>query len=366
MRALTGLKQAGLAVQKNDVAGRLPEIAINKIHVDPNNARRAEDESSPAGLEEQSELTQDIKKRGVKSPVSLRPHPTMDSEYILNYGHRRVKGAIEAGLSTIPYFIDVNFDSYDQVKENLLHRKPSIWALAEFIQRRLGEGQSKGEIAEGLGKTNQNLVTELQALVDAPACLHRAYANGVRSARTLYDLRRAYDEYPEETEVWCSTTETITRETIRAFVLHTHEAAADKTPAHIPTNNISQSEPASASPAPSEKLRTEQAEVTPRAAATDSAATGGLLAVAAAGDSTQQPVQPSPGLRHDVKTRKEPDQHHAPLAIAAMPTVIRWTMVEHLGRAARIAPNATVKIQLVDDDSILEVPVADLTFSKFQ
>lgn len=363
MRALTGLKQAGLALQKNDVTGLPPEMPLHKIHFDPDNARRPEDENSPDGLEEQSELTKDIKKRGVKSPISLRPHPTLNGEYMLNYGHRRLKAAIDAGLATIPYFIDVSFDSYDQVKENLLHRKPSIWALAGFIQRRLDEGQTKGEIAEGLGKTNQNLVTELHALVDAPQCLHQAYANGVRSTRTLYDLRRAYDDYPEQTAAWCASGEKITRETIRAVVLQFQIAVPD-----APTVDGSIDD--------GQRTETEHGMEESMPRRTGTAATPGYADRGAstpvvndntelsASEKRQQRRHTSPELRHDVKTADRRDEPLALLANAKFPTASHWIDVEYLGKPAKISPDTTVQILLDEDNRVLDVSVAQLTFPK--
>lgn len=364
MRALTGLKQAGLALQKDDVTGPPPEMPIHRVHFDPSNARRDEDENSPEGLEEQSELTQDIKKRGVKSPVSLRPHPTVTGEYMLNYGHRRLRGAIEAGLATIPYFIDVSFDSYDQVKENLLHRKPSIWALAEFIQRRLDEGQSKGEIAEGLGKANQNLVTELHALVDAPRCLHHAYANGVRSTRTLYDLRRAYDDYPEQTEAWCASGEKITRETIRLLVVRSQTAAADKSSTDGSIDETQRAETKRGDMGTAKVNSTGPAATPARADSGSNTPVVNQNAEVPARGGWQQRVNNSPELRHDVKTQDQPDEQSVPLENAKSIPNSHWIMVEYLGKTAKIAPDTRVQILLDQDSELLNVSIAELTFTK--
>jgi ParB family chromosome partitioning protein len=67
----------------------------------------------PDDILKQSRLVDDVRQRGVKSPISLRPHPTMPGKWMINDGHRRFRAAQAAGLRTIPYFVDVNFDSYD-------------------------------------------------------------------------------------------------------------------------------------------------------------------------------------------------------------------------------------------------------------
>lgn len=357
MRALTDLKQAGAALQKHTGAGRAQEMPLTRIHADPNNARRPDDEDSAEGLAEQSELTQDIMKRGVKSPISLRPHPTIIGDYVVNYGHRRLKAAHQAGLETIPYFIDENFDSYDQVKENLLHRKSSIWALAEFVQRKLDEGQSKGEIAEGLGKSNQNLVTELLALVDAPNCLHHAYANGVKSPRTLYDLRRAYDEFPENVEVWCYESPKVTRDTIQELVSKCR-------------GNLAATVDASRQPGASVCLErvTEVADFPATRASRGQNAEGPVERLRDSLDKAQTPALASPpsptppNLRHDVEGLHLLGPSRAPSDRPWTATGATRMVVEYQGKRACFAPNATVMIVMEGQDTPLQVPVAELNF----
>lgn len=220
MRALTGLKQAGVALQttQQQEPGKLNEMPLDRIMRDPNNPRPPLHLREPEDQQKQRELNVNIKKRGVKSPISLRPHPTIEDMWIINHGHCRFDAAEAAGFASIPYFVDPNFDSYDQVGENLHRADLSPWAIAEFIKRKLDEKQTKGQIAEGLGKENESYVTEHLALVDAPQCLHQAHRNGVRSARTLYDLRRAYEEFPEQVEAWCNAGPKITRDTIKELL----------------------------------------------------------------------------------------------------------------------------------------------------
>lgn len=171
----------------------------------------------PDDILKQSRLVEDVRQRGVKSPISLRPHPTMSGKWMINDGHCRFRAAQAAGLRTIPYFVDVNFDSYDQVNLNLHRDGLSPWVVADFIAHKRAEGDSKGYIAQRLGK-GRGFVTEHLALVNAPACLYLAYAKGVASPRTLYDLRRAYDEFPAQVEKWCDSTDEITREAIQTLL----------------------------------------------------------------------------------------------------------------------------------------------------
>jgi ParB family chromosome partitioning protein len=213
MRALTALKQASKASPQAD--GRPPEMPLAKIIRDPENPRPPLHLRTPDEQQQQVELNENVRQRGIKSPISLRPHPSEPDTWVINHGHCRYDAAEAAGFATIPYFVDPNFDSYDQVAENLHRSDLSIWAIAGFIKRKLDEGQSKTEIAQRLGKEGLNYVTEHLALVDAPGCVHQAYASAVRSPRTLYDLRRAYDEFPEQVDAWCQGGARITRDSIK-------------------------------------------------------------------------------------------------------------------------------------------------------
>lgn len=211
MRALTKLAQIGNVSGKT--VGEPLEMRLEKILRDPENPRPPLHLRTAEEQQRQSELNASVRQRGVKSPISLRPHPTLPDMWLINHGHCRYDAAEAAGSATIPYFVDPNFDSYDQVAENLNRCDLSIWAIAAFIRRKLDEGHSKSQIAERLAK-NLNYVTEHLALVDAPSCVHQAYANGVSSSRTLYDLRRAYDEFPEQIEKWCASGTRVTRDAI--------------------------------------------------------------------------------------------------------------------------------------------------------
>lgn len=210
---LTGLADLANAQLANK--GRPLELALDDILPDLDNPRNADDDLSAAATEAQAELDADVAARGVKTPISVRAHPTMSGKYIINYGHRRYKSACRNKLATIPAFIDETFDSYDQVNENELRIGLTTRARALFIKRRLDAGESKSEIAERMRKKNQAFVTEHLALIDAPECVNEAYAAGVTSARTLYDLRQAWQEFPAVVDAWCRSTPHISREAIR-------------------------------------------------------------------------------------------------------------------------------------------------------
>lgn len=383
MRALTALKQAGKATQQAD--GRPPEMPLTKIVRDPENPRPPFHLRTADEQQQQHELNENVRQRGVKSPISLRPHPSEPDTWVINHGHCRYDAAEAAGLATIPYFVDPNFDSYDQIAENLHRSDLSIWTVAGFIRRKLDEGQSKTEIAQRLGKEGLNYVTEHLALVDAPGCVHQAYANAVRSPRTLYDLRRAHDEFPGQVDAWCQGGARITRDAIKELLdgLRHDVIGSDSSPegdgrsaqseidvrarAHMRTGDRAGSQPLSGV-AETGGLRHDVIDaVSQELEPTSDGADGERRQIvpAAAGD----------GLRHDVMLHRSPfpadsgvaqvrdvpdDREPANDAASRAPANDQQIPVRYKGRNATVAPDS--KVMIVVDGERTEARLADLDF----
>ncbi|MGI4720997.1 MAG: ParB/RepB/Spo0J family partition protein [Janthinobacterium lividum] len=349
MRALTKLAQIG-NVSGKDV-GALPEMPLEKILRDPENPRPPLHLRTAEEQQRQSELNASVRQRGVKSPISLRPHPTLPDMWLINHGHCRYDAAEAAGSATIPYFVDPNFDSYDQVAENLHRCDLSIWAIAAFIRRKLDEGHSKSQIAERLAK-NLNYVIEHLALVDAPSCVHQAYANGVRSARTLYDLRRAHDEFPEQIETLCASGTRVTRDAISELV---NGLRHDVTAAPEPTGVLRQQLSTSC---------TSDVE----AAAPD---TGRAMLDNVNSESLRHDVTPAlqrdyehrpSGLRHDVTPPSGKVLLTANAKLAQGSAISTGIRVVYRGMKASVAPETKVTIVLEDSSESVEVSLGDLLF----
>lgn len=162
--------------------------------------------------EKMAEMTAAIKRRGVRQPLSVRRHPTLPGKWIINDGACRKRCSLAAGLKQIPAFEDETFDDYDQVNANEIQNHLKPMELAIFIQRKLNEGEKKADIARKLSKRAE-AITELLALIEAPACIEAAYRSGrCVSPKTLYELRKLHNNWPEQVDTWCeSQTEEITR-----------------------------------------------------------------------------------------------------------------------------------------------------------
>jgi ParB family chromosome partitioning protein len=191
--------------------------------------------------------------------ISVRPDPSADGRYIINYGERRYRAAAIAGLDAIPAFVHRTPSSYTQVAENLHRADLSPMEMAQFIQRRLDDGEKKYEIAAKLGY-RKSYVTEHLALLESPVCVEKAYASGVSSARTLYDLRRLHEEFPQQVDAWIASGTEITRDAIIAFgqkVRHDELARDSATVSRSPIAVLPEGEQTlSLTPAPAPDLTT--------------------------------------------------------------------------------------------------------------
>jgi len=191
-----------------EVLGRPLQIPVKDIDEDPAQPRQEFDAAS------MEELEQSIRLHGVKTPVSIRPHPTEQKRWILNFGARRLRASKSAGKTTIPAFVDRSHTDYQQVIENLQREDLKPRELAIFIKKKMDEGEKQAQIAELLG-VNRSMVTNHLTLIDPPTCIDEIYTSGkCVSAKTLYDLRNLHKEFPKDVELWCSTAPEITRATV--------------------------------------------------------------------------------------------------------------------------------------------------------
>jgi len=177
---------------------------VARIHMDAGNVRRA---GNP-GLTKESiaEMASTIRervaagKRGVLCPISLRPHPTIPGDFIINHGHRRYLGTREVGLDQIPAHEDPDFDDFDQVTENLHHEGLTGREMADFIGGKLAEGMTQSDVALKMGKSKA-WVSMHVAMLNLPEPVAEAVANGqITDVTVAKELVIAYREDPQAVE----------------------------------------------------------------------------------------------------------------------------------------------------------------------
>ena len=213
-------------------------LPIHAIDEDPDQPR------SEFDAEALQQLADTILQRGVRQPISVRPHSEQPGRWMLNFGARRLRASKLAGKTEVPAFVDPMADTYDQVIENEQRESLKSLELALFVQRQMGNGDSQAEIARRLGKT-RGYVTFLCALIDAPDWLLDLYrSNRCRGITELYELRKLYEARPEAVERWLAAQDHVGRTDVQA--LKDELKQVDSTPLqHAPVSPPSTTPPAS-------------------------------------------------------------------------------------------------------------------------
>ena len=215
------LDQLNLFEGKPVPTGLALMVPVDQLDEDPDNPRK---EFPPEAIEE---LAQDIAKRGILQPIVVSDRNDK-GRYLIRFGSRRWRAAIQAGLSTVPVIFAVEArNAYDQVAENLKRQNLSPLELAQFIRRRVDAGESNAEVGRQLGMDLSTVAHHL-ALLSLPPVLDQALRSGrCESPRTLHELSRLHEGQPEQVAALVSGTDPITREAVASL----RDAARVVTPA---------------------------------------------------------------------------------------------------------------------------------------
>jgi ParB family chromosome partitioning protein len=219
--------------------GQPLSLPIDAIDEDPEQPRS---EFDPVTLQEVADT---IAARGVRQPISVRPHATEPERWMLNFGARRLRASKLARQATIPAFVDETADSYDQVIENEQRENLKPMELALFVQRRLAQLETQAEIARRLGKSRQ-YVTYATGLIDAPDWLMALYREGrCRGLKELYDLRRLAVNDADAVANWVPQMRVVARSDVDALRERLSGQAAGTVPAAAarPRDSVSAADP---------------------------------------------------------------------------------------------------------------------------
>jgi ParB family chromosome partitioning protein len=199
------------------------QLSLDLIDEDPNQPRHADNPGF--SKESLAELAETIEDRGVKSPISVREHPTAEGRYIINHGARRFRASRIAGKDSIPAFIDNDYSEADQVIENLQRNELTAREIADFIGRELAKGKKKSEIAREIGKSPA-FVTQHVVLLDLPDPIAEAFNTGrANDVTVINELVKDYKKNPEEVRLWLADE---SQELTRGAVKLLHEFLEDK------------------------------------------------------------------------------------------------------------------------------------------
>ncbi|MDS4016089.1 MAG: ParB/RepB/Spo0J family partition protein [Candidatus Accumulibacter sp.] len=190
------------------------ELSLELIDEDPHQPRTKDNPGFlPESLEE---LARTIRLRGVKTPISVRDNPDAAGRYLINHGARRVRASRLAHKTTIPAFVDNDYNEADQVIENLQRNELTPREIADFIGRELAKGKKKGDIAKELGKSPA-FVSQHVTLLDLPDPIAEAFNSGrCRDVTVINELVTAHKKARNEVGLWLADdTQEITRGSVK-------------------------------------------------------------------------------------------------------------------------------------------------------
>lgn len=197
-------------------ADRLLELSIDLIDEDPEQPRK---EGNP-GFDQIAleELAATIASRGVKTPISVRNHPTISGRYMINHGERRFRASKIAGKTTIPAILDNDHTKSDQVIENLHRSSLTAKEIAEHIDQELKKGKKKGDIAKELGKSPA-FISQHVALLNLPEPIKVAFDSGqIKDVTVASEMTKLYGRDPNAVVEFLSFNDEITRPIVKEIV----------------------------------------------------------------------------------------------------------------------------------------------------
>lgn len=209
---LTGLDdvfalEAQAAANNN---GKPLMLALDDIELDPTQPRKKIDQ------EKLKALSIDIKARGVKSPISVKPKNER-GKYPLNFGERRWRASHMAGLTEIPAFIDEKSDGYSQMAENIHRDDLAPVEIGDWILSRMKDfGETQQQIADGLAMS-KTWVSRHAKIAQAPDQV-RVAGDKCDDYTAIVELVTAYEQFPQQTVDFINSRESIGRKDVAAFM----------------------------------------------------------------------------------------------------------------------------------------------------
>ncbi len=182
------------------------ELSLDLIDEDPNQPRKSFDEASL------KELSASIAERGVKSPISV--HIGENGRYIINHGARRYRASKLAGKTTIPAFVDEDYNLIDQVIENIQRDELTVREIIDVIATLMKNGMKISDLAERFHKSKP-WVCERMALTEAPEPVFDLIkTNRVTDVSVLAQLGRLYNKAPDIVTDYIENTDDIKRKDV--------------------------------------------------------------------------------------------------------------------------------------------------------
>lgn len=208
--------------------GGTRNIQRKLIEADPNQPRRKFNAQSL------DELAESIRVHGVIQPIVVRR--LGEGKFMLVSGERRWRAAGIAGLDEIPAVVRDDLDAFAQVVENIQREDLSPAEIWRWISAQVESGESKGDLASKLGKSNA-WVSAYCAVDKMPDAFKLALTQGLAADITaLGQLYKLWKQHPAEVERALAAEEPVTRHSVSVLSEQLERASSIK-PNEPPAEN---------------------------------------------------------------------------------------------------------------------------------
>jgi|GEM_PF-4389948 len=211
--SLDSLKLSGLLVRGKPELTKAMHISVSAIEEDPENVRGYFDEGKL------NELAESIRMVGIKTPISVKPHPSKPDTWLVNHGARRLRAAKIAGLTEVPAHLDTDHDEFAQLIENVQREDLTELEISEFIEKMKAAGHAVNDIAKKIGKP-ASWVSRHTGLHLSPLPILGLIDTGkIQGAESIQLMNKLYSASPEAVNALVDTSDgRITQKDIRAAV----------------------------------------------------------------------------------------------------------------------------------------------------
>ncbi len=146
------------------------------------------------------ELADSIKAQGILQPLTVAPHPTLEGDFTVIAGHRRLQAAKRAGLSYLPVVINHSLVSKaDQITamlvENLQRADITMIDEAKAYQQLELEGLNLNKIAKSTGRARRTVVERLKLTKLSEEIQEKVAGHQVTLEKALEVAR--FEKHPE-------------------------------------------------------------------------------------------------------------------------------------------------------------------------
>lgn len=169
----------------------------------PVSALRAHPQNPRQDLGDLTELTDSIRAKGIIQTVLVMPHPTIEGDYQILMGHRRVAAARAAGLEAVEASIaPADLTEAEQLEimltENLQRTDLSKSEELHGVQALFDLGKTEKEVAKGIGKSLSTVKRYKKAATASEALKSKLDVGQVTLDRVIEI--QAFERYPEIVE----------------------------------------------------------------------------------------------------------------------------------------------------------------------